>query len=164
MKKDADLAHDCDIEDLEKALRDGPYGRCVYQCDNDVVDHQIVNMEFEGGRTAAFTMVAFSGTLSVCPKLSYLLSEKICERRTVVSGTKGELTCDDGDEVRHYDFATRRGKDLSSSTQHIQWGHGGSDYYLIEAFVNAVVRNFYLFPHLSYVALIYGRLRGILRW
>ena len=43
-----------------KAIRTGPYGRCVWKCDNDVVDHQTVAMQFEGDVTATFTMTAFS--------------------------------------------------------------------------------------------------------
>ncbi|XP_007443967.1 uncharacterized protein LOC103047969 [Python bivittatus] len=63
-----------DIETLMEALHFGPYGRCVYDCDNDVVSNQVVNLEFEGGATAAFTMVAFT--------------EKLGVRTTTIYGTK----------------------------------------------------------------------------
>ena len=47
------------LEILE-ALKTSPYGKCVFQTDNDVVDHQVVAMEFEGAATATFTMTAFT--------------------------------------------------------------------------------------------------------
>lgn len=120
------VMRDAGVDDIEEALRVSPYGRCVYNCDNDVVDHQVVNFEFAGGVTASFTMVAFT--------------EKLCVRRTVVHGTRGELTCDDGESVMHFDFATGQKKRLMEETAHAHWGHGGSDYYTIATFVDAVAK------------------------
>nr|XP_006642095.2 PREDICTED: uncharacterized protein LOC102682744 isoform X2 [Lepisosteus oculatus] len=117
-----------DIESVTEALRTGPYGRCVYQCDNDVCTNQVVNMEFEEGLTAAFSMVAFT--------------EKLGQRRTTIYGSKGELHCEDGSLVRVFDFLSRRTTehkvDIGALEDLGLWGHGGADYHLIDGFISAV--------------------------
>lgn len=54
------LTDDLTPAGVTRALREGPWGRCVYACDNDVVDHQVVAMEFASGVSATFTMTAFT--------------------------------------------------------------------------------------------------------
>ncbi len=107
------------------ALRTGPYGRCVYACDNDVVDHQVVIMEHPGGVTASFTMTAFT---------------ELEHRKTRIFGTHGYLS-GNGRMLRHIDFRTgaqelidtQSGDDASAAG-----GHGGGDLGLTEAFLAAV--------------------------
>lgn len=53
------LAQEPTEEKIRKAIDEGPYGRCVYHCDNDVVDSQIVNMEMEDGTLCQLMMTAF---------------------------------------------------------------------------------------------------------
>lgn len=106
-------------EGVLASLADGPYGRCVYACDNDVVDHQVVNLEYEGGATASFTLTAFT------PKE---------DRRTRIFGTAGQLA-GDGRTIEHYDFDTERTEVIDTGRAA---GHGGGDAGLITAFVDAL--------------------------
>lgn len=116
-----------DIESVTESLKTGPYGRCVYECDNDVCTNQVVNMEFEGGLTAAFSMVAFT--------------EEICLRKTVICGSKGELSYN-GHEIRVFDFLTQGAIKHTVKTNapgHFgMGGHGNADYHLVDAFISAV--------------------------
>ncbi len=107
-----------------EALRSGPYGRCVYECDNDVVDHQVVNLLFDHGQTATFTMTAFN---------------KADHRQTRIFGTRGEIY-GDGVKIHHFDFLTdgMRVIDTEAGEASILGGHGGGDGGLMQAFLRAV--------------------------
>jgi predicted dehydrogenase len=106
-----------------KALREGPYGRCVYHCDNDVVDHQVLAMEFGKERTASFTMAAFTTG----------------SRRTRVMGTMGEAMGDTR-YITIENFRNRQKETIDTKLAEtgISSGHGGGDYGLMEAFIKAV--------------------------
>lgn len=114
-------------ESVLAALAEGPYGRCVWECDNDVVDRQVVNLLYANGVTASFTMVGTS---------------ELRNRQTTIFGTKGELR-GDGERILHYDFLTGRTEIFTAekpTTQRLG-GHGGGDYAVIESFVAAVANN-----------------------
>jgi predicted dehydrogenase len=48
-----------DDNQILTSTRSSPWGRCVYHCDNDVVEHQVLACELENGITATHTMTAF---------------------------------------------------------------------------------------------------------
>lgn len=116
------VSEDTSTEAVIKALKEGPYGRCVYHCDNNVVDHQVVNMEFEGDITVAFTMCAFTNNISRVIKLM---------------GTKGEINADTAEnQIEIIDFSTGR-KDIIKLSKS-KSGHGGGDYGIMRDFVRSV--------------------------
>ncbi|MBO5774740.1 MAG: Gfo/Idh/MocA family oxidoreductase [Kiritimatiellae bacterium] len=45
---------------MRRLIEETEYGKCVYQADNDVPDHQTVTMEFEGGATVSHVMTGFT--------------------------------------------------------------------------------------------------------
>ncbi len=109
--------------DIEETLRTTDYGKCVFKCDNNVVDHQIVNMEFEDGVTVSLTMEAFNKG----------------SRNSRIMGTKGEIIANMGDDfVTVYDFATREYREVKIANafteESITGGHGGGDPKILDAF------------------------------
>jgi predicted dehydrogenase len=111
-------------EGVLDALRTSRYGRCVYDSDNDVVDHQVVSIEYEQGITASFTMVAFTPHMA---------------RRTRIFGTHGYLECD-GSKITVLDFRTqdRTVTNVSTGEAAVHDTHGGGDRRVVENFVEAV--------------------------
>ena len=101
-------------EELEKALAVTDYGLCVFHANNDVNDHQVVNMEFEDGETVALTVNAFNlGG-------SYIR----------IYGTKGELYAhmsDDFITVSTYEDVKTEKVPVRAADEMITGGHGGGD-------------------------------------
>lgn len=112
-------------EDMEEVLANTEFGKCVFQVGNNVVDHQVVNLEYENGETVSFTMAAFNKG----------------GRKIQIMGTKGELISTDSDTIQLYTFCD---EDPNSETygkprtdviktselpmdESIAGGHGGGD-------------------------------------
>jgi len=116
------VADDPTPKNLLAALKDGPYGRCVYYCDNDVVDHQVVAMQFEGGLTVTLTMHGH-GHLE--------------GRTTQIQGSYGELTAWFGLGGSWITVSTHRtGRRARYDTSApVGDGHGGGDAAMMSAFV-----------------------------
>lgn len=132
-----DYNSDTPVTEIEKRPW---FGRCVWESDNDVCDDQTVTITWEedplpscsssngasslkgrGQKTANFHMVAFT--------------EKICERRGRIYGTRGEMSYDSATITVH-DFAS--GSTETHRPPQPRGGHGGGDAGLAASFVRAV--------------------------
>lgn len=106
-----------DDETVIEALGKTQYGKCVFKCDNnDVVDHQTVNMEFEDDITATFTMSAFN----------------LGGRRIRIMGTNGMLDAHAWDsEITYQNLLTLETEKININDMilgdSILSGHGGGD-------------------------------------
>ena len=116
------VSDDTSPEKIIDALKKGPYGRCVFQCDNNVVDHQVVNMVFENGVTIDFSMCAFTTRT---------------ERVINIMGTKGQIK----GNIEDNRFIVDDFRTLNKTTYEIQvseGGHSGSDISIMREFIKAV--------------------------
>ncbi|UCH27885.1 MAG: Gfo/Idh/MocA family oxidoreductase [Trueperaceae bacterium] len=119
------ISEDLSLEGRRHALQTGPYGRCVYRCDNDVVDHQIVSMAYENGASAVLVMHGHAGE----------------ETRTMrYEGTRASLL---GTFEYHRPGTIEIIDHLDGEREEItvpvgSSGHGGGDMGIVESFLEAV--------------------------
>lgn len=128
------------------------YGRCVWECDNDVCDDQVVTITWEDdpiiearsarglGDIAREPTVVNTGALTdrvAKTAIFHMIAptEKICERRGRVYGTTGEISYD-STTISVHSFST--GKTIRYDTSVAGKGHGGGDEAMAEKFCRAV--------------------------
>ena len=102
-------------EHIENILKNTQYGKCVFKCDNDVVDHQTVNMLYEDDITLTFTMTAFNKG----------------GRPMHIFGTKGEMHTSEN-TITVYNFETQETSEIPVIIPEMDnFGHGGGDYGIV---------------------------------
>jgi predicted dehydrogenase len=120
----ATISEDQSVEARMQALRAGPYGRCVYHCDNDVVDNQIVAMQMENGVSVSLNFVGHSHQ----------------EGRTLrIDGSRATLRGNFTARAYAIDVHDHR----TNTVEHVPLegadsGHGGGDFGIMAAFVGAL--------------------------
>lgn len=126
------------LSDIEDAVQKGPYGRCVYECDNDQPDTV----------SAIFSLKTAKGKPIQVTFEMRALTEDICKREVTICGTKGEIRGD----MTTISLAEFRGgaKDLRKTKFHMEGlpreetqlsGHWGADWYMMNAWCAAVAKN-----------------------
>jgi len=114
------ISLDMSLSSRIKALQDGPYGRCVYRCDNNVADHQIVNILFENGVFASFTMTAFTSRIT---------------RIIYIYGTHGEIFGDlEKGLIKIFKFG---GEEITMNVK-ASGGHSGGDEGVMKEFLKVL--------------------------
>ncbi len=122
------ISDDLSLNGKWNALKTNGYGKCVYFAENDVVDHQVVILEFENEVTATFTMHGFSHE----------------EGRTIrIDGTKGTIIGEFlASHANIFMFNHLEGTEQLVLSQRMgvetESGHGGGDFALMDSFINSI--------------------------
>lgn len=113
-----------DKEGVKKCLEDknNPYSRCVFYCDNDVVDNQVTNIEFKNGVTAHLTMTAFTHW---------------CYRKTHVHCSYGDMYGNMEDNKITVNVFGKEQEVIDLGETVGLAGHGGGDAFMIKRIVDA---------------------------
>ena len=124
-----DRAREASADEITAWLRTSPWGRCVYHCDNDAVDRQVLALEFEGGVTGTFAMTAFATGrhLEICGTKGVLKGGESYRQHF---GTHLILLPHEGDPVRYTVQAADGGYEL----------HCGGDAGLVDALYDEMTK------------------------
>jgi len=118
------LTTDQSEDGLLEAIRTGPYGRCVFRCDNDVCDHQVTVLEFENGVTATFNLSGFTNRMA---------------RTLKIMGENGEIRASEYENVIEIvPFAANAVERMGSTLvypEKASSGHGGGDSGIVDDFI-----------------------------
>jgi predicted dehydrogenase len=119
-----DGADEADDDRVRDFLRNSAWGRCVYHCDNDVVDHQVLACELENGVTATHTMTAFDSGRSI-------------EIYGTKAALKGGLPYHEAGApelwLRHHDDGRIEPVEICQAAEEGYAGHGGGDHGIVDA-------------------------------
>ena len=119
------LTEDQSEEGLREAIRTGPYGRCVYHCDNNVCDHQVSILQFKNGVTATFNLSGFTNRMM---------------RTIKIMGEDGEIRAsEDTNEIEIIRFAPNwkeQGRREIIRPQAATSGHNGGDSGIVDDFLD----------------------------
>jgi len=115
------LTTDLTTEGITKAFKEGPYGRCVFSCDNNMTEHQTVAMKFDNNVTATFTLSAFT---------------KETTRTIKIMLENGEIVGDmNSDEISYTNYSTNECNEIKHIANNAE-GHGGGDVGFMKDFIN----------------------------
>ena len=133
------LGQDYDSSASEVEIRSRPwFGRCVWESDNDVCDDQFVTITWDDDNESTtdnpkqdhFAQNAKTTTFHMIAN-----TEKQCERRGRIYGTKGEIEYD-GSTIKIFDFATETWETHNPPRR--GGGHGDGDDGLTQQFLKAI--------------------------
>ncbi|MDE6831666.1 MAG: gfo/Idh/MocA family oxidoreductase, partial [Muribaculaceae bacterium] len=86
--KNFDIPEGMTLNDvISKELAEGQYGRCVYHCDNDVVDRQTVSIETETGVLIDISMDVFTNDPHRTTRISMTNGEIVGDERGITVST-----------------------------------------------------------------------------
>jgi predicted dehydrogenase len=109
------------VDKVRENLGTSPYGRCVYHCDNNVVDHQSTAIQFDNGVTATFNLSAFSAKVNRSLKIMCQFGEiRAIEKPYLIETTDFRT---DETTVTELDIHDR--------------GHGGGDKAFVKDFMES---------------------------
>ena len=116
------VALNVDEDGLREVLKTSPYGRCVFHCDNNVVDNQTAIFEMENGISISFHLCGFN-------QRNY--------RAIHIMGTEGDIYGELDTEKIVLNRFGEEAEEIHLDVQETISGHGGGDYRMLDAMFDA---------------------------